>query len=374
MPRNVYSLALIAICASTVLASAQVSSSPTDAAPTTTTVAYVYVSSSPSSGKYQINGYSAASTGKLTAISGSPFSANASYGMAVNGKWMFESDGFNLFSLSIASNGSLKQVSEVIGDGKTLLQDLSLDHTGATLYVGAVAGAGDNGYEFFTINQTTGGLSFIGSVGGSDPDYGNTPLAFIADNVYAYSSFCALLAPDIFGFQRSSSGTLTALNILPSMPSGASYCPYKAAPDTTTHVAIPVWNTSTQKYQLSVYTADSSGNLTTKSTSSNMPFDAVGNINDISASPSGKYLAVGGSTGLQFFHYNGANPITKFTGALVSGKSIDQVFWDNASHLYAISQSGGKLYVFNVTSTGATQASGSPYSIAGTEHLIVLPK
>ena len=282
--------------------------------------------------------------------------------MALNGKWMFESDGFNLHSLSIASNGSLKQVSEILGDGKTLLQDLSLDHTGATLYVGTVAGSGDNGYSYYAINNSTGSLSFIGSVGGSDPDDGNTPLAFIANNVFAYSSFCALLQPDIFGFQRNASGTLTQLNINPATPSGENYCPFKAAPDTTNHVATPVWNTnnSTAPWQLAVYTADNSGNLTTTSTSSNMPKVAVGAVNDVWASPTGKLLAVGGASGLQIFHYNGANPITKFTGALVT-TSIDQVFWDNANHLYAISQKAGKLYVFTVTSTGATQATGQWY-------------
>jgi len=185
MSRKVYWLALMAICASTVLASAQVSSSPTEVAPTTTTVvAYVYVSNSPSSGKFQIHGYSAASDGKLTAISGSPFSANASSGMAVNGKWMFESDGFNLHSLSIASNGSLKQVSEVLGDGKTLLQDLSLDHSGATLYVGTVAGAGDNGYEFFTINQTTAGLEVTFS-GRAAASAGGLELGFLCRHRYS---------------------------------------------------------------------------------------------------------------------------------------------------------------------------------------------
>ncbi len=375
MSRIACSLALAAICASSVLASAQVPSSETEASSTSSPVAYVYVSSSPINGKYQINGYSAASSGTLTTIPGSPFSKNASYGMAVNGKWMFESDGFDLFSLSIASNGSLKQVSEIIGDGQTLQQALSLDHTGATLYVGTVAGAGNNGYSFYSVNNSSGGLSFIGSVGGSNPDDGNTPLTFIGNDVYAYSSFCSLLQPDLYGFQRNADGTLTGLNINPAMPSGGNYCPFKAAPDTGSDVAVPVWNTSSSSspWQLAVYTADSSGNLTTKCTSSNMPKVSVGTVNDVWASPSGKYLAVGGTSGLQVFHYNGANQITKFTGLLVSA-SIDQVFWDNASHLYAISRKAGKLYVFTVTSTGATQSVGSPHSVSGAEYLIVLPK
>jgi hypothetical protein len=375
MSCKVYCLALTAICASTVLASAQVSSSPTETQHSSTTpAAYVYVSSSPSSGKYQINGYSAASNGKLTAISGSPFSASGPYYMAVNGKWMFGAYLSNIYSLSISSTGSLKQVSEVSTNSQYAFQVASLDHTGSSLYAGFLGGSGDNGYDSYSVDNSTGALTYIGG-GPGGPDTGYTPLAFIADNVYAYSSDCYLLAPDIYGAQRSSNGDLTSLSYLPSMPTGANYCPWMAAPDTTDHVAIPVWNTDDSQgpFQLAVYTAASTGDLTTTSTSSNMPSVAVGGVNDIWTSPSGKYLAVGGPTGLQLFNFNGANPITQFTDALIT-TAINQVFWDNSNHLYALSQTAGKLYVFTVTSTGATQAAGSPYKITGAQHLIVLPE
>lgn len=69
MSRTVYSLALAGICA--VLASAQVRA-PTEVAPTSSSVAYVYVSSSPRSGKFEIQGYNAAATGKLTGLLLSP--------------------------------------------------------------------------------------------------------------------------------------------------------------------------------------------------------------------------------------------------------------------------------------------------------------
>jgi hypothetical protein len=104
-----------------------------------------------------------------------------------------------------------------------------------------------------------------------------------------------------------------------------------------------------------------------------MPSVAVGTVRDYRMSPSGKFLAVGGSGGLQLFHFNGANPITKLTGDLTASP-VDQLFWDNANHVYAISRSGGKLYVFTVTSTGAKQAPGSPHKIASPQNIIVLPK
>jgi len=66
-------------------------------------VAYVYVSSSPSSGSSQINGYSADSTGRLTPIAGSPFPGSVQY-MALNGKWLFGEDNYtNIDSFSIGS-------------------------------------------------------------------------------------------------------------------------------------------------------------------------------------------------------------------------------------------------------------------------------
>jgi hypothetical protein len=79
-------------------------------------------------------------------------------------------------------------------------------------------------------------------------------------------------------------------------------------------------------------------------------------------SPSGKFLAAGG-LGLQMFHFNGADPITPFTG-LLTNDQIDQMVWDNDNNLYAISQSASKLSVFTVTATSVTQAPGSSYAIA----------
>jgi outer membrane protein assembly factor BamB len=104
-----------------------------------------------------------------------------------------------------------------------------------------------------------------------------------------------------------------------------------------------------------------------------MPKTQVTAITDFWMSPSGKLLAVAGTTGLQVFHFNGANPITTYTGLLTKNE-IDQVFWDNNNHLYAVSRPTGKLYVFTVTPTSHSQAPGSPYTITNPQNLIVLPK
>src|SRR5258708_34583385 len=93
--------------------------------------------------------------------------------------------------------------------------------------------------------------------------------------------------------------------------------------------------------QLAVYSVDSSGNLTTTSTYQNMPAVLTQGAQTYWMSPTGKYLAVGGA-GLQIFHFNGANPITKFTGLLTTA-TIDKGYWDKANHLYGISQTAGQM-------------------------------
>lgn len=375
------SLALIMTFASAVLASAQVTPSQTDIADTAQSkarVAYVYVTSSPSSGANQINAYAAAANGALTAISGSPFSTSGVYDIALNGGWMFGTDGNNLYSFSIAANGALTQVDElavVSGDG---LGELFLDHTGTSLYADYYTT--NNEYMAYSIDNSNGQLTYIDNIMGG-PGFGYTA-SFIGNNEYAYSSSCYHFTPEIYGLQRSNDGAITLMNInppFPAVPGGGFYCPAFAAADPTDHVAIamqpldPNWN-PVGPYQLATYTADSSGNLTTKSTYSNMPSVSVGDyITDYWMSPTGKLLAVAGPSGLQIFHFNGPYPITTYTGLLTTN-AVNQVFWDNNHHLYALSGSAGLLYVFTVTEKSVTQAPGSPYSITGLENMIILPK
>jgi hypothetical protein len=59
---------------------------------------------------------------------------------------------------------------------------------------------------------------------------------------------------------------------------------------------------------------------------------------------------------------------------LLTKDEIDQFFWDNDNHLYAISNASGKLFVFTVTPTSVSQAPGSPYTISQPLNIIVLPK
>ena len=51
-------------------------------------------------------------------------------------------------------------------------------------------------------------------------------------------------------------------------------------------------------------------------------------------SPSGKLLAIGGS-GLEIFHFNGGNPVTKYK-TLLPAFNVAQILWDNNNHMYVI--------------------------------------
>ena len=381
---SVCSLAFAAICASTVLASAQVSSSPTDfnASPATTTpVAYVYVSTAANLTSGHIYEFSAATNGALTAIPGSPISTNGLNYMAVTGSWLFgvANQDTDIESYAIASNGvlKLKATHNVTSPGPGVIS-VYLDHTGKTLYADFYTT--NNDFLSFIINRSTGQLTEVGDLPGGPDD--NSPVSFIGNDVYAYTSSCYHFAQEIIGVRRNTDGTLSYLNNFsapfPAEKSGGFYCPWRAAADATNHVAIAMEPLNSNwgqdgAWQLATYTANSTGNLTTTSTYSNMPSVLVGNVNDYWMSPNGKYLAVGGSAGFQIFHFNGANPITEFTVRLTASP-IDQIFWDNSNHVYAISRSAGKLFVWTVTSTGVTRAPGSPHSIANAQNLILLPK
>ena len=375
----------------TAVAAAQVASTPPAHPPepkdSTAPVAYVYVSAvNPASGysAFEVYGFATASTGQLTPIPGSPFlDADVSH-MAVNGKYLFGSDynQIDIDTLSIEPNGALTYVmaTDVVqGENCDFPGALFFDHTGASLYNVDIYGVNcaNFAYQGFAEEKESGSLTFLNYAGDS-PEY-NTVLKFIGDNKFAYSSNCADFNPAIYGVRRAGNGLLTLLNInpaLPAAPANQSWCPFLAAADQTNHLAVPMYpiedGDQLGPYQLAVYTADCDGNLTTTSTYKNMPAVEVGSILDLSMAPSGELLAVAGTSGLQVFHFNGAYPITAYTG-LLSKRQINQIFWDNDHHLYALSSSTGELFVFTVSQAERVEAPGSPHPITDPENIIVQP-
>ena len=158
-------------------------------ATTISPVAYVYVSSSPTTGKFEITAYKADSTGRLTPVIGSPFSADVQ-DMALNGKWLFGTNGTYIYSFRIESDGAVQQVSMINAavhnpspsGGPTFL---FLDHTGATLYDGDTYayGTGSNAYQSFSIDQTTGQLNYLAITPDGGPTVGSV-LSFTGSNVF----------------------------------------------------------------------------------------------------------------------------------------------------------------------------------------------
>jgi len=377
---------MVALCTSAVFALA--ASAPTDSAiqnfNTTSSVAYVYVASS----NQYIKAFGTAPDGKLTPVPGSPFRVGLVAGMAVNAKYLFLTDGVYIYSFSIAPDGSIKQVASINAQqfnsgGCGGPEPLFIDRTGTTLYdvdFNQNCTGDDDAFQFFSIDASTGELSYLGVTAATWSYW--EPLSFIGNNEYAYGSECSEYS-DIYGFQRNDDGTLSALNINPSVPTapkGYSYCPNQMVADSANHIAMALTpedgyksSQSAPPPQLATYTADSSGNITTKSTRFNMPKTAIPVITDIAMSPAGKLLAVSGLNGLQVFHFNGSKPITHYTGLLIKDQ-VDQVYWDNDNHLYAISEPSGKLFVYTVTPTSVSQAPGSPHKIAQPQNIVVLSK
>jgi hypothetical protein len=386
------------ICLMTTLcmtaAFAQLTSTPAEAQTTeaaaSAPVAFVYVSSNPNgSSTNEIHGFAAAANGKLTPVSGSPFRDDVT-SMATNGKYLYAStrNGIYVAGFAIEANGALRwsASTDIVkynqGDCGSS-GPLFLDHTGASLYDMEFDGdaCSNNSYQSLATNTPSGRLRNIGS--GASGEWFYLPATFIGNNVYAYTAVCLYdMYWEIAGFKRSSSGLLSQINIntpTPAPKTGDFFCPSQTAADLTNHVAITVQPVNQNSFspdgpaQLATYTAGSSGNLSTTSTVGNMPATSVGTVTGIGMAPSGKLLAVAGTAGLQVFHFNGASPITHDTGLLTKDQ-VDQVFWDNDNHLYAISQSAGKLFVFTVTPTSANQAVGSPYTISNPLDLAVQPR
>jgi hypothetical protein len=348
---------------------------------------FVYIASNKSASNNEIVAYQSDSNGQLTPVAGSPFAVNAAY-MTASGKYLFTTDGTNIYTYAVASDGGIAQTSSVDANqsnpnhcGSPI--SLFTDRTGSTLYdLDYVSDCANNQYGSFSIDSSTGALTFIALSGAASPVF-NKPLSFLGNDMYGYSASCWHYIQEIYGFQRNSDGSLTLVSDLgsappmPTPPPGDTYCPWLAAADTGNHVAITLSAMNVFSFQadgptqIAVYTADGAGNLSSNSTAADMPEVVVGNVSDMQMSPAGNYLAVAG-TGLQVFNFNGANPVTRLTG-LLTNTPIDQIAWDHSNHLYAISHSAGQLFVFTVTSAGATQAPGSPYNVTVPVNIAIGP-
>jgi hypothetical protein len=347
--------------------------------------------------------YNAASDGQLTLVEGSPFQTS---GLAIgsNGKYFITLGTEDIHSYPIASNGAIEeQASEINTEeydgsacGANGTSGAVLDHSGETVHVQqdttVYSGEGDcAAYQSFNISKS-GAFTFEGV---DIPTGYDDTLAFLyqlpiftANDAFAYAQVGVGGNPagiDPYaqgvpiGFKRESNGVLEDLTFKTTLPSPGpigDYYTFILTAGTSNHLAMSLAQAQlpygeTGPVQLASFTVDSKGDISTTNTWKDMP--APGLVpQTLNMSPSGKLLAVAG-TGLQIFHFNGAEPITAYSAVLIPTVPIDRIHWDSTNHLYALSESEGKLYVYTVTPSTITEAPGSPYTIPSPNALAVVP-
>lgn len=358
----------------------------------TSPVARVYVTR-----PTHLDAFNVSSTGKLTAVPGSPFSNISLSHLSINKKYLFgaSDDGNDIITYSLESNGAVKKVAEI--DAEKYCDDTTcysacgpvgptqLDHTGATLYNYQDSCDDTAWTQAFQI-ESNGTLKYLNRVPTTE-DLSMTPTVILGNNGYAYNFGSSFDNPGTqsFIFKRGGNGALAYADSKMTFPkpegSGDVFDLDKAAAtDPTNHIVVALYevnqNTgySAGPYGLFSYTADSKGNLTTTNTLKNAPTPELNSeIGTMSISPSAKLLAIGGgpldTTGFQIFHFNGASPITKFTDVLHSSEVFLEFGWDNSNHLFALSNNA--LHIYSATSTSIKEVEGSPISIPEASSLIV---
>ena len=394
-------------------------SNPGSPGNSSSSAAYVYVTSEASGGGgNQIVAYAASANGQLTPVPGSPFNQDVG-SMAATNAYLLAASGSDINTYTIGSNGALtlgpqfnlSQVDSQIAsqiDSQTGVTSYTctmgvdtLDPTGQSMYAEVLCNTGGSDNEdyiaSFAFNASNGTLSYLGDAV-TGISFNSPALPVLGNDEYAYqnaSTGCSsVYLGGLTSFARSSSsGLLTYISSTspagPALPPGATaggagpfgYVPGPFAADNTNHLAIaeiPCFflNGATPQIQLAVYTANANGSLTTTDTYATMPTTSVQPA-VLQISPSGTLLAVGGSDGVQIFHFNGSSSITSFTGVLTTD-NISAVAWDNSNHLYALDPGNNvtpsELHVFTVTDSGATEATGSPYTIPGSPLLVQSPR
>jgi hypothetical protein len=365
--------------------------------------AYVY-DSLPYGGIYA---YAASSDGKLTLIAGSPFNVNGQEMIGTNGSYIVTADIANLYSYVVEPNGALgKQVSRAVPEkydgGECGIFPVSgqypgglaeFDHKGENIFVHITGAAGQEYPNGACDAIQTFGISKSGEL----TFKGNTEV-----NVNSSALFTADL-PTLtgngklgYGFEyNEENGDLcngTTLNVFsvdsngvadynpniepfppsaPAPPSGYTWLLEAKTDDPTDHIVLAMNTTSDpdcEDYPITFgptklvsYTADSQGNLSTANTYNQAPsLPGQSGTSLMKLDPTGKILAVATGTGIAFYRFNGANPITPITGIIGVSGQITLMNWDDDDHLYAQNEASGRLHVYAVTTTSARELSGSP--------------
>jgi hypothetical protein len=230
-----------------------------------------------------------------------------------------------------------------------------------------------NGALTYLGRDESGPVGYLETISSSNAfAYGTTEGTRPADphqgpQFYAYSRTSDLVLAENFNFKQTN----------PASTPSTAYSLWASA-DPTNHLAVLMsGDGSTTK--IASYTINSTnGSISSSNTWSDMPATLIDSqeptnsqtLMYTSMSPSGKLLAVYGG-GFQFFHFNGASPLTKYTGLYRGTDGIRQAAWDNSNHFYALDFWGGQLRVYTVTPTSFEEDPGSPVNATGGAIVVV---
>lgn len=340
------------------------------------TVAYVYVGGSNFGGSALISGFNITADAVAHPLPRSPYSGPAG-SVVTNGAYVFATDGTNIQTYTRNADGSLVRGPSISGvahnDTPTGsgVGPLTLDRTGQNLYVGEInfQGAENDAIAQFAI--VSGGVLNFLTNSAINVDAAS-PLTFSQDNRFAYGQGCYFINFDLFGLARQANGTLQFFNDNAAIPltgnPNDTVCPDSSSASAKNYLALEagVVGTSNPNNFLATYRINSDGTLSLVP-NSNVPV-TIGGV--LAFDPSGNYVALAGSGGIQVFQLN-ANGIPAPLGMpQQTSVKFDAARWDNSGHLYAIGNSG--LYVFNFAQGILTEA-GSPYPVSSEGSLTVLP-
>ncbi len=349
-------------------------------------VAYVYVAEDGEINS-PIAAYAASPDGKLNEMRGSPFRQTSGYMAGTNGSHFITVDENSttthqyLHVYDVAANGVIgKEVSKQdLHEWCGMDWGAELDHTGQYVYVMDDLSCGES-YQSFALDHATGQLTFKGtlgeqnSIGGLPVFPGNDKFAYTLTNAEGSQPPCPTYT--IMGLGRESSGALENIGFSetdPTPPPGYQMSQVGLnllTGDPANHLASLVqWGNGPcggtgGGAGLASYTVQSNGDLVSTNSWENLA-QLAGSLalggGMMLMNPAGTVLAVTVGPGIQFFHFNGAAPITNFTGIIGTTGFIYTMAWDNDNHLYALNGRSGKLHVYTVTRTGVIEAAGSPY-------------
>ncbi len=355
--------------------------------------AYVYVGwfDTPSSttAQYHITGFVVAADGSTQTISGSPY-LGPSRDLTAVSNHLFGDDGRYIQTYNVAANGSLtatSRVNDLPGNlgGSWEIYALNPDRAGEALNTVVSCGS-CNSFVFPWAIGAQGQLSYVGGPGlPGGPAKWSGVITLSPDNRFAYSPGWE---GDFYSFSRNINGSLTWINpgfiYAPPLPDWQEQvCQvYTVASSAQGYVTL-VWGGSigcTGGYILGNYTVASNGLLQLVPGSGFVP--QVG-ANTMAYDATGTYLAVAGN-GIQIYRLQTDGTATPATGAIqVPGSpGYEQVLWDNAGHVYALTQDcfslgdcepNHGLYIFNFDGQSLTLAPGSPHFFARGISLAVLP-